>query len=226
MQAVALYGVGESTVNRWVRAGADAGSEPPLLDPVAMTEWYERLRLTGIFKQRIPQSIIDACNLEKPRFLGSSIDGESDSIPAEGLSLKDHLAELAGKPFSYLEAVRGAETMLRACQWMLDKAIESGDATAIGVLQTRFNKSQDAYRNAKKQEKSIMDASGMTLNKDAVRRELHALNSNIVKRIRQAFKAAFSQKEKHMASVEAWRDYVDSQTDTICAEMQAAKFAE
>lgn len=47
-------------LQRWKRAGAEAGKPAPLGDPVAMVEWYAEMRRAGHFKQICPDILLDA----------------------------------------------------------------------------------------------------------------------------------------------------------------------
>lgn len=214
--AAEKYGVSLKTAGRWAIAGG--GDAAPLEDAASMVLWWERMRAAGIYSQKCPRSIREAAPAETE-------SPKATAEPVQNHGLKDYLAGVAGQAFDYSESLSGAEIMVRTTRFILQQALDAGHINEIPILQTRFIEAQDAYRVAKRDEAKILDAQGVTLPKDVVRREMLALHGNIVRRFRQGLRSGFDPARIALTSPEAWATFADHLVDTICADLTATRFA-
>jgi hypothetical protein len=189
----------------------------PLEDPASMLAWWERMRVAGIYSQQCPKSI---------RAVAPALTTVTALVgPVANHQLKDYLAGVQGKAFDYSESLSGAEIMVRTTRFLLQQALDTGNTDALPILHSQLRDAQEAYRVAKRDEAKILDASGVTLPKDIVRREMLALHSNIVRRFRQGLRAGFDPARLALTSPEAWATFADSLVDSICGDLTTTRFA-
>lgn len=216
--AAELYGVSLKTATRW---GTVSTADPaPLEDAAAMLLWWDRMRAAGVYSQRCPRSIREAA----PAGQGEA-EAAAKAEPVQNQRLKDYLATVEGQFFDYSESLSGAEIMVRTTRFLLQEALTSGETDKIPILQTRFIEAQEAYRVAKRDEAKILDAQGVTLSKEIVRREMLALHGNITRRFRQGLRSGFEPARLALTSAEAWGKLADELVDSICTDLTATRFA-
>lgn len=213
--AAEKYGVSVKTAGRWAVAGGADGA--PLEDPAGMLAWWERMRTAGIYSQRCPRSIraVAPASATVAAVIG----------PVANHQLKDYLADVQGRAFDYSESLSGAELMVRTTRFLLQQALNTGATSDLPILHSQLRDAQEAYRVAKRDEAKILDASGVTLPKDVVRREMLALHANIVRRFRQGLRAGFDPARLALTSPEAWATFADSLVDSICGDLTTTRFA-
>ena len=216
--AAEKYGVSLKTAGRWAAAGG--GDAAPLENPAEMVLWWERMRAAGIYSQKCPRSIREVAPAET-----AAKSPRAPADPVQNHQLKDYLAGVQGKAFDYSESLSGGEIMVRTTRFLLQQALDTGNTDALPILHSQLRDAQEAYRVAKRDEAKILDAQGVTLPKDIVRREMLALHSNIVRRFRQGLRAGFDPARHALTSPEAWANFADSLVDSICGDLTTTRFA-
>lgn len=213
--AAEKYGVSVKTAGRWAAAG---GADPaPLEDPAGMLAWWERMRTAGIYSQKCPRSIRAVAP--------ASVPATVHLAPVANHQLKDYLADMQGRAFDYSESLSGAELMVRTTRFLLQQALDTGATSDLPILHSQLRDAQEAYRVAKRDEAKILDASGVTLPKDIIRREMLALHANIIRRFRQGLRSNYDPARLALTSPESWANFTDTIIDSICSDLLTTRFA-
>ena len=121
-----------------------------------------------------------------------------------------------------LERYRTAEATLHA-KYMA--AVEAGDEGRSGFLLSEWSKMGEKCRALEKTAPAALEAAGIFVRKDLVRRELAALHAAIIKGFRQAFRIG-RPRLKMAASPLDWNIMVDSIVEEVGLMLATTDFAE
>lgn len=213
-EAGEAYGYSVRQVKNWKKEGRLRNMPCPLEEPARMPAWFE-----AVYAPReCPQRLRDAVQkLLTEGLVAAAAPEKQPSRPVIMPVVGDHEVGFEAT----LQRARRREAFLDK---RLQQALLDGDPRA-DALETQWGKAASRVRELEKAAPAILEAQGVYLRREDVRRELVAIAGNMPKAARVILRK-HRRALQQAAETEDWETAVGKVVDDIFGEMCRTEFAE